>query len=35
MSTLTIEASATKVWFDQFNMWVSLFDGRNSFGFVP
>lgn len=28
MSTLTIEASATKVWFDQYNMWVNLTDGR-------
>ena len=28
MNTLTIEASATKVWFDQYNMWVSLSDGR-------
>jgi len=28
MSTLTIEASATKVWFDQYNMWVNLSDGR-------
>ena len=28
MNTLTIEASATKVWFDQFNMWLSLSDGR-------
>ena len=28
MSTLTIEASATKVWFDQYNMWISLSDGR-------
>ncbi len=28
MSILTIEASATKVWFDEYNMWVSLSDGR-------
>ena len=28
MSILTIEASATKVWFDDFNMWVALSDGR-------
>lgn len=28
MTTLTIEASATKVWFDQYNMWVNLSDGR-------
>ena len=28
MSTLTIEASATKVWFDQHNMWLNLADGR-------
>lgn len=28
MSTLTIEASATKVWFDLYNMWVGLSDGR-------
>lgn len=28
MSTLTIEASATKVWFDQYNMWINLSDGR-------
>jgi hypothetical protein len=28
MSTLTIEASATKVWFDEYNMWVNLSDGR-------
>ncbi len=28
MSTLTVEASATKIWFDQYNMWVSLSDGR-------
>ena len=28
MSTLTIEASATKVWFDQYNMWINLADGR-------
>ena len=29
MNTLTIEASATKVWFDKFNIWISLTDGRN------
>lgn len=28
MSTLTIEASAIKVWFDQYNMWLTLSDGR-------
>ncbi len=28
MSTLTIEASATKVWFDNYNMWINLSDGR-------
>ena len=28
MSILTIEASATKVWFDEYNMWVNLSDGR-------
>lgn len=28
MNTLTIEASATKVWFDEYNLWVSLSDGR-------
>ncbi len=28
MNTLTIEASATKIWFDKFNMWVNLSDGR-------
>ena len=28
MSTLTIEASATKVWFDEYNMWLNLTDGR-------
>ena len=28
MNTLTIEASATKVWFDEYNMWVNLSDGR-------
>ena len=28
MSTLTIEASATKVWFDNDNLWVGLIDGR-------
>ena len=28
MSTLTIEAAATRVWFDQYNMWISLTDGR-------
>ncbi|HPG39641.1 MAG TPA: DUF2442 domain-containing protein [bacterium] len=28
MSILTIEASAIKIWFDQYNMWVNLSDGR-------
>ncbi|RJP24869.1 MAG: DUF2442 domain-containing protein [Candidatus Omnitrophota bacterium] len=28
MSTLTFEASATNVWFDQYNMWVNFTDGR-------
>ena len=28
MNTLTIEASATRVWFDEYNMWVDLSDGR-------
>ena len=28
MSTLTIEASAVKVWFDEYNMWINLSDGR-------
>ena len=28
MSTLTIEASASKVWFDDDNLWVLLSDGR-------
>ena len=28
MSTLTFEANATKIWFDQENMWVALTDGR-------
>ncbi len=28
MSTLTFEASASRVWFDYENMWVSLRDGR-------
>lgn len=28
MSTLTFEANATKVWFDQEDMWVALSDGR-------
>jgi hypothetical protein len=28
MSILTIEASATKVWFDEYNMWIHLSDGR-------
>ncbi|GAX59870.1 hypothetical protein SCALIN_C04_0358 [Candidatus Scalindua japonica] len=28
MSTLTFEASAKKVWFDNENMWVGLMDGR-------
>ncbi len=25
---MVIEASATKVWFDEYNMWISLTDGR-------
>ncbi|NBC30014.1 MAG: DUF2442 domain-containing protein [Spirochaetes bacterium] len=29
MSTLTIEANATRVWFDADNLWVSLSDGRS------
>jgi len=28
MSTLTFEASATKIWFDKEDMWVVLSDGR-------
>ncbi|MCG3205370.1 MAG: hypothetical protein KCHDKBKB_02090 [Elusimicrobia bacterium] len=28
MNSLMIEASASKVWFDNDNMWVSLHDGR-------
>jgi hypothetical protein len=28
MSTLTFEAHATKIWFDNENMWVALTDGR-------
>lgn len=28
MSTLTIEASAKKVWFDEYNMWIGMTDGR-------
>jgi hypothetical protein len=28
MSTLTFEASATRIWFDNENMWVALSDGR-------
>ncbi|HJW85919.1 MAG TPA: DUF2442 domain-containing protein [Candidatus Brocadiaceae bacterium] len=28
MSTLTLEANATKIWFDNENMWVALTDGR-------
>jgi Protein of unknown function (DUF2442) len=28
MNTLTIEASATKIWFDEFNLWLNLSDGR-------
>jgi len=28
MNTLTIEASATKIWFDEFNMWINFADGR-------
>jgi hypothetical protein len=28
MSTLTFEANATTIWFDEENMWVALTDGR-------
>ncbi|MDZ7723257.1 MAG: DUF2442 domain-containing protein [candidate division KSB1 bacterium] len=28
MTTLAIEASAVKVWFDEYNMWIALADGR-------
>lgn len=28
MSTLTFDASATKIWFDSENMWIALADGR-------
>ena len=28
MSTLTFEARASKIWFDEDNMWLSLSDGR-------
>ena len=28
MSNLTIEARASKIWFDKDNMWLSLSDGR-------
>ncbi|MCR4292242.1 MAG: DUF2442 domain-containing protein [Candidatus Kuenenia sp.] len=28
MRTLTFEANATKIWFDNENMWVALTDGR-------
>ena len=28
MSTLTIEARAQKVWFDEYNMWIMFTDGR-------
>jgi hypothetical protein len=28
MSISIIEASATKVWFDEYNMWINLSDGR-------
>ena len=28
MKTLAIKASAIKVWFDEYNMWVRLGDGR-------
>ena len=28
MNALTIEASATKIWFDEFNMWINFADGR-------
>ncbi len=27
MNTLTFEANATKIWFDNENMWVALADG--------
>ena len=29
MSTLTVEAKATRIWFDPDNLWVSLSDGRS------
>ena len=28
MSTLTFEARASKIWFDNDNMWLTLSDGR-------
>ncbi|TLD42390.1 MAG: hypothetical protein JETT_1324 [Candidatus Jettenia ecosi] len=28
MNTLTFEANATKIWFDNENMWIALTDGR-------
>ncbi|OHD67411.1 MAG: hypothetical protein A2W19_03005 [Spirochaetes bacterium RBG_16_49_21] len=28
MSTLTVEARAQKVWFDEFSMWIMFTDGR-------
>ncbi len=28
MNILTFEASATKVWFDEYDMWINLSDGR-------
>lgn len=28
MSTLTVEARAQKVWFDEYNMWIMFTDGR-------
>ena len=28
MSTLTFDTSATKIWFDNENMWIALADGR-------
>lgn len=28
MSTLTVEARAQKVWFDEYNLWIMFTDGR-------
>ncbi len=28
MNTLTIETSVTKIWFDEYNIWVDISDGR-------